>query len=71
MKDAAEIINNAKKPLALVGQGVELGGAQKELREFLEKGDIPAGRTLLGLSSAPLRPSSRCGNARHARQLCA
>ena len=51
--DAAEIINNAKKPLALVGQGVELGGAQKELREFLEKGDIPAGRTLLGLSALP------------------
>ncbi|MDY6266118.1 MAG: biosynthetic-type acetolactate synthase large subunit [Prevotella sp.] len=53
VKDAAEIINNAKKPLALVGQGVELGGAQKELREFLEKGDIPAGRTLLGLSALP------------------
>ena len=53
VEDAAEIINNAKKPLALVGQGVELGGAQKELREFLEKGDIPAGRTLLGLSAFP------------------
>ncbi|GJG39494.1 biosynthetic-type acetolactate synthase large subunit [Prevotella lacticifex] len=53
VKDAAQIINNAKKPLALVGQGVELGGAQKELREFLEKGDIPAGRTLLGLSALP------------------
>lgn len=53
VEDAAEIINNAKKPLALVGQGVELGGAQKELREFLEKGDIPAGRTLLGLSALP------------------
>ena len=53
VEDAAEIINNAKKPLALVGQGVELSGAQKELREFLEKGDIPAGRTLLGLSALP------------------
>lgn len=50
---AAQIINDAKKPLALVGQGVELGGAQKELIEFLEKSDIPAARTLLGLSALP------------------
>lgn len=53
VKAAAELINNAKKPLALVGQGVELGGAQDELRAFLEKGNIPAGRTLLGLSALP------------------
>ena len=50
---AAELINNAKKPLALVGQGVELGGAQDELQAFLEKADIPAGRTMLGLSALP------------------
>lgn len=50
---AAEIINNAKKPLALVGQGVELGNAQAELVDFLEKADIPAARTLLGLSALP------------------
>lgn len=50
---AAELINNARKPLALVGQGVELGGAQKELRDFLERADIPAARTLLGLSALP------------------
>ena len=36
---AAELINNAKKPLALVGQGVELGNAQGELKAFLEKAD--------------------------------
>lgn len=50
---AAHIINNAKKPLALVGQGVELGNAQNELVDFLEKADIPAARTLLGLSALP------------------
>ena len=50
---AAEIINNAERPFALVGQGVELGGAHNELLEFLEKADIPAGRTLLGLSALP------------------
>jgi acetolactate synthase-1/2/3 large subunit len=47
----AELINTAKKPFALVGQGVELGNAQNELVDFLEKADIPAGCTLLGLSA--------------------
>ena len=51
VRQAADLINNAKRPLALVGQGVELGGAQKELVAFLEKADIPAGRTMLGLSA--------------------
>ena len=53
VQQAAELINNAKKPLALVGQGVELAGAQEELMDFLEKADIPAGRTMLGLSALP------------------
>lgn len=53
IKEAADLINQAKKPFALVGQGVELGNAQNELIEFLEKADIPAGRTLLGLSALP------------------
>ena len=53
VRQAAELINNAKKPLALVGQGVELGNAQSELKAFLEKADIPAGRTMLGLSALP------------------
>ena len=53
VREAAELINNAKKPMALVGQGVELGNAQQELVRFLEKADIPAGRTMLGLSALP------------------
>ena len=53
VREAAELINNAKRPLALVGQGVELGNAQVELKAFLEKADIPAGRTMLGLSALP------------------
>ena len=53
VKEAANLINHAKKPLALVGQGVELGHAQEELKAFLEKADIPAGRTMLGLSALP------------------
>ena len=51
VKAAAELINNAERPLVLVGQGVELGNAQNELREFIEKADMPAGCTLLGLSA--------------------
>lgn len=51
--EAAALINSAKRPLALVGQGVELGNANKELTDFLEKADIPAARTLLGLSALP------------------
>ena len=53
IEEAAMLINSAKKPFALVGQGVELGNAQNELVKFLEKADIPAGRTLLGLSALP------------------
>ena len=53
MEVAAQIINSAKKPLALVGQGVILGGAEKELLAFLEKAGIPAASTVLGLSAIP------------------
>lgn len=50
---AAQIINEAKKPLALVGQGVILGNAEKELLDFLNKAGIPAASTVLGLSAIP------------------
>ena len=50
---AANIINQAKKPFALIGQGILLGSAEKELQAFLEKADIPAAWTLLGLSALP------------------
>jgi len=50
---AATMINASKKPFVLVGQGVELGEASCELKAFLEKAQIPAGCTLLGLSALP------------------
>lgn len=50
---AAQIINDAKKPLALIGQGVILGEAEKELVAFIEKSGIPSAFTVLGLSSLP------------------
>lgn len=49
--EAARLINAAKRPFALVGQGVELGNAHQELKDFLEKADIPCGTTMLGLSA--------------------
>ncbi len=53
IRRAAALINQSVKPLVLVGQGVELAGATEELRQLLEKAQIPAGCTLLGLSALP------------------
>ena len=50
---AAKLINEAKRPLVVYGQGITLSGAEEELKAFLEKADIPAGSTLLGLSALP------------------
>lgn len=50
---AAALINQAQKPFMLVGQGVELGNANEELKALAEKADIPCGCTLLGLSALP------------------
>lgn len=50
---AAELINNAKKPMVLFGQGVVISGAETEFREFIEKSGMPAAWTLLGISSLP------------------
>ncbi len=49
----AELINNAKKPYILAGQGVVLSGATKELIAFSEKTGIPVACTLLGLGGFP------------------
>jgi acetolactate synthase-1/2/3 large subunit len=51
--NAAELINSAKKPYLLVGHGVLISGAIKEVVELAEKADIPAACTLLGLSAFP------------------
>ena len=53
LKKAAEMIAAAKKPFVVYGQGILLSGAEKELAAFLDKGDLPAGSTLLGLSALP------------------
>ncbi|PHR69734.1 MAG: acetolactate synthase, large subunit, biosynthetic type [Lutibacter sp.] len=51
IQEAATIINNAKKPLIVFGQGIILGEAETELKAFIEKADIPASWTILGLSA--------------------
>lgn len=48
---AVAMIDASSKPFLVYGQGVMLSNAEKELAEFLEKGDIPAGSTMLGLSA--------------------
>ena len=53
VKAAADIINEAKKPIVLFGHGVILAHAEAELKEFIEKTGIPAAWTLLGLSALP------------------
>jgi len=53
VKAAADIINEAKKPLVLFGHGVIIAHAEDELKEFIEKTGIPAAWTLLGLSALP------------------
>lgn len=50
---AAKLINEAKKPFVIFGQGVILGKAEKEFKAFIEKSGIPAAWTILGLSALP------------------
>ena len=51
--EAANLINSAKKPLIVWGQGVILGNAEKEFKSFVEKSGIPAAWTILGASALP------------------
>ncbi len=53
VKEAAEIINSARKPFIIFGQGVILSEAEAELKALVEKSGIPAAWTILGLSAMP------------------
>ena len=53
IEEAAKLINEAKKPFVIFGQGVILGKAENEFKTFIEKGGIPAAWTILGLSALP------------------
>ncbi len=51
VEEAAQLINNAKRPYVLFGQGVTLAQAEKEFKDFIEKTGIPSAWTIMGLSA--------------------
>lgn len=53
IEQAAMLINKAKKPFVIFGQGVILGKAEEEFKAFIEKAGIPSAWTILGLSALP------------------
>ena len=53
IEKSAAIINNAKKPFVVFGQGVILGNAEKEFTNFIEKAGLPAAWTIMGMSAMP------------------
>ncbi len=53
IEKAGQLVNNAKKPFIVFGQGVILGNAEIEFRDFIEKTGIPSAWTILGLSALP------------------
>lgn len=53
IKAAAELIDQAKKPMVLFGHGIIIGRAEEELKNFVEKTGIPAAWTIMGLSALP------------------
>ena len=53
LEEALKLINEAKKPFIVWGQGVILGQAEQEFKAFVEKSGIPAAWTILGLSALP------------------
>jgi acetolactate synthase-1/2/3 large subunit len=55
ISEAAELINSAKKPLVVWGQGVILGQAEEEFKAVIEKAGIPSAWTILGASALPTK----------------
>ena len=53
VEEAAKLINAAKKPFIVWGQGVILGKAENQLKAVVEKAGIPAAWTILGASAIP------------------
>ncbi len=49
--EAAKLINEAKKPFVIFGQGIILGKAENEFKNFIEKAGLPAAWTIMGMSA--------------------
>ncbi|GAB2694099.1 biosynthetic-type acetolactate synthase large subunit [Mucilaginibacter koreensis] len=61
IEQAAELINQAKKPFIIWGQGVLLGKAEQEFKSFVEKSGIPAAWTILGVDALPTEHPQNVG----------
>lgn len=61
LKAAAALINQASKPYILAGQGIILGGAEKEFTDFVEKSGIPVAWTILGSCALPRQHPQNVG----------
>jgi len=61
IEQAAKIINEAKKPFVIFGQGVILGNAENEFLQFIEKAGIPSAWTIMGMSAIPTNHSLAVG----------
>ncbi len=53
LERAVELLNGAERPLIIFGQGIKLSGAEKQLLDLSERGNIPMASTVLGLSAVP------------------
>src|SRR5437762_599893 len=53
VEEAAKLINSAEKPFVIFGQGVILGKAENEFKQFIEKGGLPTAWTIMGMSAIP------------------
>ncbi len=61
LNEAAELINKAKKPLVVFGQGVILASAEEEFKAVIEKAGLPSAWTIMGLSALPTQHSLNVG----------
>ena len=61
LQAASKLLNEAKKPLMIVGQGIMLSNAEEELLVFAEKTGVPVASTLLGLGAFPANHSQFVG----------
>ncbi len=67
LKNAAELINKAQRPLIVAGRGVIISGASAELKELAETAQIPVTTTLLGIGCFPGNHILKSRHARYAR----
>ena len=53
LREAARLLNEAKRPLMFIGHGCLISSAHEEVRAFAEKAQVPVASTLLGLTTLP------------------